>query len=137
GLRSHPGNLQRLLLEERQRKGEGSLLRRELSKLIDRLLLRSAAGASEHNHRLATLMASGFLDPEWYVSEYPDVLNSNIEPALHYDEIGWKEGRNPSHRFNTKWYLDSNPDVAASGMNPLWHFIEHGQAEGRTPRPPR
>lgn len=34
-----------------------------------------------------------FLDKNWYLSTYNDVLNSGIKPRTHFSEYGWKEGR--------------------------------------------
>jgi hypothetical protein len=52
---------------------------------------------------------------------------------MHFIKIGWKEGKNPSRRFNTNFYLGQNEDVAKKNLNPLTHFIHHGRHEGRYP----
>jgi hypothetical protein len=49
---------------------------------------------------------------------------------------GWKEGLNPSSRFDTDFYLSHNKDVASSGINPLFHYVEYGQPERRAPLRP-
>lgn len=45
---------------------------------------------------LAQLRASGAFDPEWYLETYPDVRQSNLEPAEHYLWIGARLGRRGS-----------------------------------------
>lgn len=77
------------------------------------------------------LTGSSLFDAAWYLSRYPDVAASGLDPVRHYLEFGWREGRNPSPSFSTKGYLKANKDVAQHGLNPLVHYIEHGQVEGR------
>ena len=72
-------------------------------------------------------------DTGWYLSQYPDVAHSGVNPLQHYIERGAREGRNPHPLFDTGWYLAQYPDVAHSGMNPLQHYIEYGASEGREP----
>ncbi|WP_370134384.1 glycosyltransferase [Alteromonas sp.] len=36
-----------------------------------------------------------YFDPEWYLKQYPDVAVAKIEPKLHFDKHGRKEGRLP------------------------------------------
>ena len=50
----------------------------------------------------------------------------------HFDNQGWKEGRDPGAAFDNEFYLARNADVKAAGVNPLAHYLEFGQAEGRT-----
>ena len=54
-----------------------------------------------------------------------------LNPLLHYDTYGWKEGRDPSAQFSTNAYLAANPDVAAAHVNPMLHYEEYGIYEGR------
>lgn len=77
---------------------------------------------------------SPLFDAKWYLSEYPDVAASGVDPALHYIQFGASEQRNPSPHFDSAWYLKQYDDVAAAGVNPLMHFIRFGKAEGRTIR---
>ena len=53
-------------------------------------------------------------------------------PAAHYLEYGWKEGRNPSERFDSKIYLNENLDVQNGQLNPLYHYEKFGKFEGRS-----
>jgi serralysin len=59
------------------------------------------------------------------------VAAAGVNPLLHYDQYGWKEGRDPSALFSTNGYLAANPDVAAANTDPLRHFLTYGLYEGR------
>jgi GT2 family glycosyltransferase len=78
-----------------------------------------------------TISLSPFFDTSWYLAQYPDLTGLDIEPASHYADVGWKEGRQPSPLFDGLWYLKQNPDVAAAGVNPLVHYTRAGWVEGR------
>ena len=49
----------------------------------------------------------------------------------HFDSIGWKEGRDPSAKFNMAAYIQQNIDVAKAKINPLAHYLKFGKKEGR------
>jgi hypothetical protein len=74
------------------------------------------------------LSESGLVDAEWYLRNYPDVVEAPID---QYIRVGTREGRDPNPFFSSRTYLKLNPDVAISGMNPLVHFVRYGAAEGR------
>ena len=80
---------------------------------------------------VALLQQSALFDGNWYLQPYPDVAENGLDPARHYLDFGWREGRDPSPHFSTTTYLRANADVAHSGLNPLIHFIEFGYSEGR------
>lgn len=84
------------------------------------------------------LNLGGDFDFGYYLWKNQDVAaalfsRENVDPALHYDLFGWREGRNPSVAFNTNYYLAQNPDVKAAGVDPLVHFEYFGWKEGRNP----
>ncbi|PWC29423.1 choice-of-anchor I family protein [Teichococcus aestuarii] len=68
-----------------------------------------------------------------YAAQNPDVLAAGVNLLDHYNQHGWREGRDPNALFDTDAYLAANPDVAASGMLPLEHYILFGWQEGRDP----
>ncbi|MFM0152453.1 glycosyltransferase [Paraburkholderia sediminicola] len=70
-------------------------------------------------------------DQTWYLTQYPDVAEGNVDAWEHYCEAGWREGRNPNATFNTTYYLASNLDVAHAQMNPLIHWDMFGKGERR------
>ena len=79
---------------------------------------------------------SGLFDSAWYLTQYPDVLESRIDPVEHYLCYGAAEGRSPGPNFDSAWYLAQNPDVAAAELNPLLHYLCQGAREGRRPCDP-
>ncbi len=81
------------------------------------------------------LLESGLFDPNFYLTQYPDVAKTGIDPLSHYLSHGVVEGRMPNLYFDTAFYLQQNTDVAASGVNPLLHYLLDGFREGREPSP--
>ena len=77
------------------------------------------------------ILHSGLFDRNYYLLNYPDVRQADLNPIFHFVKKGWKEGKNPSVLFNTSFYLSKNPDVKAAGINPLFHYIRNGKKEGR------
>lgn len=105
---------------------------RGLAKLVRFQGFRKGYGQQKRLHASADLIrASALFDAAWYLEQYPDVGLAKVEPAAHYIDNGWREGRDPGPHFSTSGYLRANPDVAAADINPLLHFLEHGQSEGR------
>mgnify|MGYP003704805855 CR=1 FL=1 len=72
------------------------------------------------------------LDAKGYLNAYQDVAKANVDPLLHYDLYGYKEGRDPSTSFDTAAYLAANPGVASAGANPMVHYLMFGAVEGRS-----
>lgn len=83
---------------------------------------------------------SGF-DAEYYLLANADVSavalisgeNTGDFAYRHYEQFGWREGRNPNAQFDVQGYLTAYGDVAAAGVDPLLHYHEHGWKEGRDP----
>ena len=71
------------------------------------------------------------LSESYYLSTNPDVAAAGIDPAEHYYESGWREGRNPNSAFDTRYYLEANDDVLKAGLNPFWHYLAAGRKEQR------
>jgi hypothetical protein len=80
----------------------------------------------------ATVMADLF-DPAFYLAEYPDVRAAGVDPAAHFRQYGWREGRNPNAAFDTSWYLRSHPEIEPAGSNPLVHYARVGEPSGARP----
>lgn len=85
----------------------------------------------KQNSDIFLIKKSKYFNRRYYLSTYKDVKKNKIDPALHYLEIGWKEGKNPSKYFNTNEYLELNKDIAAAGINPLLHYENNGKRENR------
>ena len=70
-------------------------------------------------------------DAGFYRRRNPDLEGTDDDLFRHFMTTGWKEGRNPSGRFDVGYYLWANPDVAAAGINPLLHYSLHSSTEIR------
>jgi len=81
----------------------------------------------------AFLQERGWLDVDFYVLHYPDVLISGLSPEEHFWRIGFIEGRSPNFYFDSNWYLATNPGVKTFGKPALYHYALHGDSEGRKP----
>jgi len=68
-----------------------------------------------------------------YLALNADVKAANVDPLMHFDQFGWREGRVPSFAFDAAAYFNANPDVAAAQVDPLAHFLANGAQEGRQP----
>lgn len=70
-------------------------------------------------------------DEKFYLDEYDDIANKNVDPFKHFMIYGWREGRNPSQSFDTNFYLSAYRDVRQSKVNPFYHYMKYGRKEGR------
>src|SRR5206468_3238736 len=69
-------------------------------------LLRRTFGGNQRKllaHAAALTRTSPLFDPDWYRARYPDVAAAGIDPAIHYVENGWREGRDPGPSFSTSY----------------------------------
>jgi hypothetical protein len=83
----------------------------------------TALTGADSDQQASLLRETGAVDAAWYLSAYPDVAATGVDPVLHYVNEGACEGRNPNPIFDTRTYLLLYPEVAAAGINPLTHFI--------------
>src|SRR5687768_12574680 len=86
------------------------------------LAVKTASPASRRTEGRSSSMAVGAVangfDAQYYLFHNPDVAAAGVDPLLHYNTVGWQEGRDPNAWFDTSGYLAHNPDVAAAGINP-------------------
>lgn len=82
------------------------------------------------NAMLATIENSAFFDAEWYLKNYPDIREKEIDPVKHYLSHGGFEGRDPSPLFCSDEYLSLHPDVRRAHVNPLYHYMVNGFIQG-------
>lgn len=71
---------------------------------------------------------SGFFDQEYYLSRYKDVVEKNIDPALHYVKQGAKMGRIPNPALNPEFLInqyDEDINHISPGLFFLKHYIHH------------
>jgi hypothetical protein len=110
------------------------------AKLLNRIIKRiSTWMKNKHTptefSELVLIQMSGLFNENWYLSHYPDVAATNIEPIKHYLQFGGFEDRNPGPDFDSRWYLQKYPDVQQAKYNPLTHYVRYGRLEGRKPIP--
>lgn len=79
------------------------------------------------------LSETSLFDAEWYLTQYPEIASTGVDPVWHYLLFGAPAGLDPSPLFDSDWYVQYYPDVARAGLNPLVHYIKHGDREGRRP----
>ena len=77
-----------------------------------------------HNLEYNLVKNSKYFDAQWYLKMYLDVAAAKADPVKHYLDFGWKEGRNPSQKFNTDFYLS---EYKPKNMCPLVHYEKYGQ----------
>ena len=70
---------------------------------------------------------SNLFDSEYYLANNEDVKKAKMNPIKHYLQFGWREGRNPSAKFNGNEYLNKRPDVRVAGICPLIHYLKFGK----------
>jgi hypothetical protein len=62
-----------------------------------------------------------YLDPDWYLGQYPDIAEAGVDPALHFLRHGDLEGRRPHPLVDPAWYrqaYDLPPETPV-----LRHFL--------------
>ncbi len=74
---------------------------------------------------------SDLFDEAYYLSNNPDIIESEISAIKHFILFGGIEGRNPSENFDSNFYLQENLDVKHAGLNPLLHYQRIGKNEER------
>jgi hypothetical protein len=72
---------------------------------------------------------SGLFDAEWYVSQYEDVRNGEVDPLRHYVFYGAQEGRLPNDDPHFARYLQELPPEVLGSQNPLLHYALSGRLE--------
>lgn len=90
-----------------------------------------ASSAEDSKLKYIVDIINAFFDNSYYMEKYPEVAEYEESGIMHFCQIGWREGKDPSAEFSVNGYLEDNPDVAASGVNPLWHYVVAGRDEGR------
>ena len=75
---------------------------------------------------------SKLFDYRYYIKQRGEGFHSPHHALLHYLEIGYKKGYNPSKKFNGNNYLKKYPDVKQANINPLVHYLKYGKKEEKT-----
>ena len=64
-----------------------------------------------------------FFDQDYYLSQYFDIRENNVNPIYHFLSKGYKERRNPNDTFITSLYLKNHPEILEQDLNPFVHYI--------------
>jgi O-antigen biosynthesis protein len=72
-------------------------------------------------------------DPDFYVSEYPDIASARIDPLKHYVRHGSREGRKPNRDFDPAFYR-KHADIPEE-MDAFEHYLTQGRQLGFPPKP--
>ncbi|NCB47225.1 glycosyltransferase, partial [bacterium] len=75
---------------------------------------------------------SSLFNAEWYLKINQDVKRAGADPVAHYLYHGWKEGRNPSIRFNGNEYLEKNDKALKYGICPLLYHEKYGKSGAKS-----
>lgn len=65
---------------------------------------------------------SGYFDEEYYLNNNKDVKEEKIDALKHFYFNGWKEGRNPSQKFDMSLYSQYFGKVKE---NPILHYLQN------------
>lgn len=74
-------------------------------------------------------------DNVYYLSRHPELKTAQLDPLVHYLNVGVNKGYNPTLDFETDYYLAHNPFLKTININPFYHYLVHGQACGLTAKP--
>lgn len=92
------------------------------------------AGISPEELARQRQIVTADFDADFYRAKYSDLRGlSDADCIDHYNQHGWREGRDPSPGFSTKYYLERYGDIRNGGINPFYHYVAHGKAEQRLP----
>ena len=93
-------------------------------------------------HAIAHFVSTGAqegLDPNplfstcFYLTAYPDVRESGINPLIHYIQHGGKEGRSTHVLFDGAFFQRQLKEDGDSSDTPLADFLENGASGDRNP----
>lgn len=78
----------------------------------------------DRDERFLNFFARYYFDEQYYITNYPDILEQDIDPFEHYVNFGWREGKNPNSEFDSTLY--SNLYLLYNKkyeLNPLAHYF--------------
>ena len=60
--------------------------------------------ANYYKKMYSKIMELGLFDEKFYLSSYPHIKNSGMDPLVHYLFHGYKEGKKPTANFDLEKY---------------------------------
>lgn len=83
-----------------------------------------------YNEKIINMILDlNLFDYDYYLENNVDVKNSNVDALSHYLNFGYKEGRNPSKKFNNDFYINKYLSVENENICPLIHYILYGDED--------
>jgi GT2 family glycosyltransferase len=79
--------------------------------------------------------ASGYFSKKYYLDMHKDIALQSIDPAVHFCQYGWREGRSPSKLFDVKYFDRNFPRSRNSQVNPVIDFLDSGLDTVFAPNP--
>jgi hypothetical protein len=73
---------------------------------------------------ITKLIKLGYFDNDFYLSMNPDIASSGANPLMHYLQLGWREGRQPSSKI-TQAQIKSLESIKPEIRNPLFYFDQN------------
>ncbi|WP_157064725.1 hypothetical protein [Methanobrevibacter millerae] len=69
------------------------------------------------------ILNSNLFDSEYYCEKYG--LDSDVNPIIHFLEVGVHKGFNPNPNFDTNYYLSQNPNIQNFNINPFIFYLKY------------
>lgn len=111
-------------------KSNNENLDRKYEKILNEIIKGNIKQYNSNIKSFPFLIKSDLFDEEYYFSKYNPPISKGYS-LLHYLDIGYKEGKNPSELFDGNAYLQKYSDVKKADRNPLSHYLQYGINEGR------
>ena len=75
---------------------------------------------------ISKILDENLFDYDYYLEMNSDVKTSEVDPLKHYFTYGYKEGRNPSKKFDNNFYKNRYMKNEDDSVNPLVHYVLYG-----------
>lgn len=97
--------------------------------LIDEALATASLGERRQVETRRAILLSGLFDRAFYLNQYKDIRNADVEPLQHYVAHGDREGRRPNAWFDPAYYRRRYMLRAGRTGNALHDYIEFGEKQ--------
>lgn len=76
---------------------------------------------------------SDLFEDEYYIKQCPCL--TKLSPIEHYLIYGWREGFNPSEKFDNDFYIENYPITKKTELNPIIHYIKYNNNKNALIKP--
>ena len=73
-------------------------------------------------NKFEIIKKEGYVDEDWYMSNYPDIDYAAISPTEHYILFGWCNGMIPFEDWSDEAFFIANPEAADRDICPLYYM---------------